>query len=46
MDRLALEVDNEGVLTVDTTRIMIGPSPIALGQPGVILPRVARGCGG
>ena len=46
MDRFAIEVDNEGVLTVDTTRIMIGPSPIALGQPGVILPRVARGCGG
>ena len=46
MDRFAIEVDAAGVLTVDTSHVMLGPLPIALGQPGVILPRVARGCGG
>lgn len=44
MDRLALEVDADGVLTIDRTQITLGPLPIALGQPGVILPRVPNGC--
>jgi cytochrome b6-f complex iron-sulfur subunit len=46
MDRLAIEVDSAGVLTVDTTRLALGPLPILLGEPGLIPPRVARGCGG
>jgi cytochrome b6-f complex iron-sulfur subunit len=44
MDRYAVEVDDEGVLTVDTSRIVLGPLPIALGQSGVIPPRVPHGC--
>ena len=44
MDRFALEVDANGVLTVDTTHVSLGPLPIALGQPGVIPPRVQHGC--
>jgi hypothetical protein len=44
MDRLAVEVDARGVLTVDPTTITLGPLPVALGQPGVILPRVENGC--
>jgi cytochrome b6-f complex iron-sulfur subunit len=46
MDRFAIEVDADGVLTVDTTHVVLGPLPVALGQPGLIPPRVARGCGG
>ena len=46
MDRYAIQVDAAGVLTVDTSHITYGPLPIALGQPGLIPPRVARGCGG
>lgn len=44
MDRFALEVDANGVLTIDTTQVTLGPLPIALGQPGVIPPRVQNGC--
>lgn len=44
MDRLAVEVDANGVLTIDTTVLTLGPLPIALGQPGVIRPLVAHGC--
>lgn len=40
MDRFAVEVDADGVLTIDTGNLTLGPLPIALGQPGVILPRV------
>ena len=46
MDRFAIEVDASGVLTVDTTHVTLGPLPVALGQPGLIPPLVARGCGG
>lgn len=46
MDRFAIEVDAAGVLTLDTSHISFGPLPIALGQPGLIPPRIARGCGG
>jgi hypothetical protein len=46
MDRFAIEVDSAGVLSVDTTHVLLGPLPIALGQPGLIPPLVARGCGG
>jgi cytochrome b6-f complex iron-sulfur subunit len=44
MDRYAVEVSDTGVLTVDMARIVMGPLPIALGQPGVIPPRVEHGC--
>ena len=44
MDRFAIEVDASGVLTIDTARITLGPLPVALGEPGIIPPRVERGC--
>jgi len=44
MDRFAITVDDQGVLTVDTSHITLGPLPIALGQPGLIPPRVENGC--
>jgi cytochrome b6-f complex iron-sulfur subunit len=44
MDRFAIEVDATGVLTVDTGKIKLGPLPVALGQPGIIPPRVENGC--
>jgi cytochrome b6-f complex iron-sulfur subunit len=44
MDRYAVEVDGEGVLTIDTSHVALGPLPVALGQPGLIPPRVPNGC--
>jgi cytochrome b6-f complex iron-sulfur subunit len=44
LDRFATEVDASGVLFVDTSRITLGPLPVALGQPGLIPPLVERGC--
>lgn len=44
MDRFAVTVDVGGALTIDRTRVVFGPLPIALGQPGVIPPKVAHGC--
>ena len=44
MDRYAIEVDSGGVLTIDTRKITLGPLPVALGEPGLIPPRVERGC--
>jgi cytochrome b6-f complex iron-sulfur subunit len=44
MDRFAAIVDGEGVLTLDTGRITLGPLPIALGQPGIIPPTSPVGC--
>ncbi|HEX5015890.1 MAG TPA: Rieske 2Fe-2S domain-containing protein [Candidatus Limnocylindrales bacterium] len=46
MDRHPIAVDDAGVLTIDTSRVVLGPLPIALGQPGVVPPKVLRGCGG
>lgn len=46
MDRYPIEVDRNGVLTVDTSKVTLGPLPVALGQPGIIPPLVAWGCGG
>jgi nitrite reductase/ring-hydroxylating ferredoxin subunit len=40
MDRFAVEVDANGVLTIDTSRVFLGPLPIPLGQPGVIPPLI------
>jgi cytochrome b6-f complex iron-sulfur subunit len=44
MDRFAVEVDGDGVLFVDTSKIVLGPLPIALGEPGLIPPLVEGGC--
>ena len=44
LDRFASVVDANGVLTIDTSKITLGPLPVALGQPGVIPPRSATGC--
>ena len=44
MDRYAIEVDDAGVLTIETGRIALGPLPVALGQPGIIPPLVPNGC--
>lgn len=44
MDRFAVRVDRDGVLFIDTSRVTLGPLPIALGQPGVIPPLVQNGC--
>ena len=44
MDRFAISVDSEGVLTIDTGKITLGPLPVALGQPGIIPPRTPTGC--
>lgn len=35
LDRFASKVEN-GILTVDTSKITLGPLPVALGQPGLI----------
>jgi cytochrome b6-f complex iron-sulfur subunit len=43
MDRFAHSVDG-GVLTVDTSKITLGPLPVALGQPGLIPARSPQGC--
>ena len=43
LDRFAHTVEG-GVVTVDTSRINLGPLPIALGQPGLIPARSAVGC--
>jgi cytochrome b6-f complex iron-sulfur subunit len=44
MDRFSITVDGKGLLTVDTGKITLGPLPVALGQPGLIPPRVPNGC--
>src|SRR6187431_259538 len=44
MDRFSITVDNEGVLTLDTGKITLGPLPVALGQPGIIPPSTPTGC--
>ena len=44
MDRFAVKVDKDGVLSVDNSKVTLGPLPIALGRPGVIPPLVENGC--
>ena len=43
MDRFAHSIEG-GLLTVDTSRINLGPLPVALGQPGLIPGRSPQGC--
>ena len=44
MDRFSITVDGEGILTINTGKITLGPLPVALGQPGIIPPRTPTGC--
>ena len=44
MDRFPVEVDDRGVLTIDTRTVIRGPAPKALGEPGVEPPRGTDGC--
>lgn len=44
MARFATEVDARGVLFVDTSKVVLGPLPVAVGQPGLIPPLVEGGC--
>jgi len=44
MDRFAVTVDGKGSLTIDTSKITLGPLPVALGQPGLIPPKSPTGC--
>lgn len=44
MDRFAASVASDGTLTLDTSKITLGPLPIAVGQPGIIPPRSPIGC--
>ena len=44
MDRFSAEVDAEGVLFLDTSKITLGPLPVAVGQPGLIPPKSPTGC--
>lgn len=43
LDRFAHTIEG-GVLTVDTSRLTLGPLPVALGQPGLIPARSPTGC--
>jgi len=36
LDRFASLVDSSGVLTVDTSKLTLGPLPVSIGQPGLI----------
>jgi cytochrome b6-f complex iron-sulfur subunit len=44
MDRFEITVSSEGVLTINTGKITLGPLPVAVGQPGIIPPRSPTGC--
>ena len=44
MDRFAISVSAEGVLTINTAEITLGPLPVAVGQPGIIPPKSPVGC--
>jgi cytochrome b6-f complex iron-sulfur subunit len=44
MDRFALTVAADGKLTIDTSKITLGPLPVAVGQPGIIPPKTPTGC--
>jgi cytochrome b6-f complex iron-sulfur subunit len=44
MDRFSIKVDGDGKLTIDTSKITLGPLPVAVGQPGIIPPKTPTGC--
>lgn len=44
MDRFSAKVDADGTLILDTSKITLGPLPVAVGQPGIIPPKSPIGC--
>ena len=44
MDRFSITVSADGKLTIDTSKITLGPLPVAVGQPGIIPPKSPVGC--
>jgi cytochrome b6-f complex iron-sulfur subunit len=44
MDRFSIKVDGDGKLSIDTSKITLGPLPVAVGQPGIIPPKTPTGC--
>jgi cytochrome b6-f complex iron-sulfur subunit len=44
MDRFAATVEDDGTLVLDTSKITLGPLPVAVGQPGIIPPKSPVGC--
>lgn len=44
MDRFGIAVDDAGSMTLDTSRITLGPLPVSLGQPGLEPPKSPTGC--
>ncbi|HLX35520.1 MAG TPA: Rieske 2Fe-2S domain-containing protein [Candidatus Limnocylindrales bacterium] len=44
MDRFSATVQADGTLVLDTSKITLGPLPIAVGQPGIIPPKTPTGC--
>ena len=44
MDRFAETVEADGTLVLDTSKITLGPLPVAVGQPGIIPPKSPVGC--
>src|SRR3954449_5579371 len=44
MDRFSITVGSDGKLTIDTSKITLGPLPVAVGQPGIIPPKSPVGC--
>ncbi len=44
MDRFSETVESDGTLVLDTSKITLGPLPVALGQPGLEAARTPTGC--
>ncbi len=44
MDRFSATVEADGTLVLDTSKITLGPLPVAVGQPGIIPPKSPTGC--
>ncbi len=44
LDRFAVAVGGDGKLTLDTSKLTLGPLPVALGQPGLIPSKSPTGC--
>jgi cytochrome b6-f complex iron-sulfur subunit len=44
MDRFSTTVAADGTLSLDTSKITLGPLPVAVGQPGIIPPKSPVGC--
>jgi len=44
LDRFGVIVDSGGTLTLDTSKLTLGPLPVALGQPGLIPSKSPTGC--